>query len=151
MIGAGDGSPLVIPRNGSPMSSVVLDYKHGCLLYVSNARLSTLVEFALQVAAEQGTGVEWVAKLRQFWGESFPGINFDLKERFPTLEEQKFWATCFFDVGQRIFLRQLGNHDVQSWQASAITDAHTIARELLTQVQAADPDWWRQPTPRGAE
>jgi hypothetical protein len=133
------------------MSSVVLDYKNDCLLYVSNARLSTLIEFALQVAAEQGTGIELVAKLRQFWNEAFPGINFDLKERFPTLEEQKFWATCFFEVGQRIFLRRLGNQAVESWQASAITDAHTIARELLSQVQAADPDWWRQVTPPAAE
>jgi hypothetical protein len=133
------------------MSSVVLDYKHDCLLYVSNARLSTLIEFALQVAAKQGTGMESVAKLRQFWDEAFPGINFDLKERFPTLEEQKFWATCFFDVGQRIFLRELGNQDVETWQVSAITDAHTIARELLSQVQAVDPDWWRQLTPPAAE
>ena len=133
------------------MSSVVLDYKHDCLLCVSNARLSTLIEFALQVASEQGSGVELVAKLRHFWDAAFPGITFDLKERFPTVEQQRFWATCFFDVGQRIFLRTLGNQDVESWQASAITDAHTIARELLSQVQAADPDWWRQLVPPAAE
>lgn len=126
------------------MSSVVLDYNHNCLLYVANRRLDTLIEFALQVGAERGIGSEFIARLRQFQDEAFPGINFDLKGRFPTLDEQKFWATCFFDVGQRIFLRQLGNQDIDSWQAGAITDAHTIARELLSQVQAADPDWWRQ-------
>jgi hypothetical protein len=129
------------------MSSVILDYSHDCLLYVANRRLSTLVEFALQVGAERPSGSEFVAKLQQFWDEAFPGINFDLKERFPTLEEQKFWATCFFDLGQRIFLRQIGNQDADTWQASAITDAHTIARELFSQVQAADPDWWPRSLP----
>lgn len=126
------------------MSSVVLDYNHDCLLCVANRRLDTLIEFALQVGAERQMGSEFVAKLQRFRDEAFPGINFDLKERFPTLEEQKFWATCFFDVAQRIFLRQLGNQDVDTWQAGAITDAHTIARELLSQVRAADPNWWRQ-------
>src|SRR4051812_39808895 len=64
-------------RGVVPMSSVILKDDGECLLYVSNARLSSLVEFALQVAATRPDGPEMSAPLRRFWDQAFPGINFE--------------------------------------------------------------------------
>jgi len=113
-------------------------------LFVSNQRLDTLLNFALQVSGETVQSDEehgWVEKLRQFEEESWPGIKFDLDERFPTVEEKKFWARVFDDVARRIFLRQLGNHEITYWQSSAIGDAYIIARMLIRAVQEIELAW----------
>ena len=113
-------------------------------LWVSNQRLDTLLNFALQVSGETVQSDEehgWVEKLRQFEEESWPGIKFDLDERFPTVEEKKFWARVFDDVARRIFLRQLGNHEITYWQSSAIGDAYIIARILTRAVQEVELAW----------
>jgi hypothetical protein len=113
-------------------------------LWVSNAQLFTLVELALQVGneiarseAERGS----VGRLRQFYQRAYPGIGFDLDERFPSLDEKKFWARVFHDVARRIFLRQLGNHDVTSWQSSAIGTAYVAARMLTRAVHEIEQAW----------
>jgi hypothetical protein len=111
---------------------------------VSNQRLSTLIAFALQVGGESARTDEergWVEKLRQFEEQAWPGIGFDLDERFPTVEEKKFWARVFHDVARRIFLRQLGNHEVTFWQSSAIGDAYVTARMLTRAVQEVENAW----------
>jgi hypothetical protein len=111
-------------------------------LWVSNQRLSTLIDFALEVAAQRPGGVPYAASLRRFHEEqSFPGIGFDLGERFPTIDEQKFWAGVFHDVARRIYLRQLGNHDVSFWQSSAIGDAYVVARMLTRSVHGEETGW----------
>jgi hypothetical protein len=113
-------------------------------LWVSNQHLSTLIAFALQVGGETaGSDAErgWVEKLRQFEEQAWPGIGFDLDERFPTPEEKKFWARVFHDVARRIFLRQLGNHEVIFWQSSAIGDAYVTARMLTRAVQEVENAW----------
>jgi hypothetical protein len=111
---------------------------------VSNERLSSLIAFALQVGGETARSDEergWVDQLRQFEDQSWPGIGFDLDERFPTVHQKKFWARVYHDVARRIFLRQLGNHEVTCWQSSAIGDAYVIARMLTRAVQEVENAW----------
>jgi hypothetical protein len=113
-------------------------------LWVSNQRLSSLITFALQVGEEMARAAEersWVEKLRQFAGQAWPGIDFDLEERFPNVEEKKFWTRVYHNVDQGIFLHQLGNHEVTNWQASAIGDAYVIARMLTRAVQEVETAW----------
>jgi hypothetical protein len=113
--------------------------------WVSNQRLSSLIAFALQVGAEMGRATQeraWVEKLMQFAEqEAWPGISFDLEERFPSVEEKKFWACVYHNVAQGIFLHRLGNHEVTNWQASAIGDAYVIARMLTRAVQEVETAW----------
>jgi len=101
-------------------------------LWVSNQRLGTLIAFALQVGgelahsdAERG----WVNKLRTFENEAWPGIVFELDER--------------------IFIRQLGNHEVTFWQSSAIGDAYVTARMLTRAVQEIELAPRNREHPRG--
>jgi hypothetical protein len=113
-------------------------------LWVSNQRLSSLIAFALQVAQETACKDEergYVERLRRFEEEAWPGIGFDLDERFPLVEEKKFWARVFHDVARRIFLRQLGNHESTFWQSSAIGDAYVTARMLTRAVQEIENAW----------
>ena len=113
-------------------------------LFVSNYRLSSLLEFAVQIAGETApTKVErdWVEKLHGFAEAAWPGIGFDLDQQFPSLDEKKFWARVFDDVGRRIFLRQFGNNKVTFWQSSAIGDAYVIRRMLTRAVQEVELAW----------
>jgi hypothetical protein len=111
-------------------------------LWVSNQRLGNLIDFAIEVATQRASNPEFTQRLRKYRDEEyFPGCSFDLAARFPTLDERKFWAGCFHDVARRIFLRQLGNHDVSFWQASAIGDAYVVARMLTRSVQEAELGW----------
>jgi hypothetical protein len=111
-------------------------------LWVSNQRLGSLIDFAIELATQRARDHEFVHRLRKFRDEEyFPGCSFDLAARFPTLEERKFWAACFHDVARRIFLRLLGNHEVSFWQASAIGDAYVVARMLTRSVQETELGW----------
>jgi hypothetical protein len=113
-------------------------------LWVSNRRLSALLAFAIQVGAEaSATEAErgWVEKLRTFEDQAWPGLGLDLEAQFPTVEEKKYWARVFHDVARRIFLRQLGNHEVTYWQSSAIGDAYVTARLLTRAVQEVEHAW----------
>jgi hypothetical protein len=113
-------------------------------LWVANRRLTGLMAFALQVggeAARSDSERGWVGNLRRFDEQAWPGIGFDLDERFPNVEEKKFWARVFHDVARRIFLRQLGNQEVTFWQSSAIGDAYVIARMLTRAVQEVENAW----------
>jgi hypothetical protein len=113
-------------------------------IWVSNQQLAALIAFALQVGeqtARSDAERRWVEKLRQFEEQAWLGIGFDLDERFPTVEEKKFWARVYHDVARHIFLRQLGNHEVTFWQSSAIGDAYVTARMLTRAVQEAENAW----------
>ena len=112
--------------------------------WVSNKRLSTLLEFGIQVASEGVLAADepkWLEKLRQFNDTSWPGIDLDLDGRFPSIEEKKFWARIYSNVARRIFLRQLGNHEMTFWQSSAIGDAYLISRILTHAVQQVEAGW----------
>lgn len=111
---------------------------------VSNQRLSALVAFAITVGAEKASSdIErsWVEKLRSFEEQAWPGIPFNLDERFPDVVEKKFWARVYHDVARRIFLRQLGNQEATFWQSSAIGDAYITARILTRAVQETGEAW----------
>src|SRR5262249_3666538 len=113
-------------------------------LWVSNQRLGSLVAFALQVGAETARTDEergWVEKLRRFDEQAWPGIGVDLDERVPTGDEQEFWARGLHDGARRVFLAQLGNHEVTFWQSSAIGDAYVTARMLTRAVQEVETAW----------
>jgi hypothetical protein len=113
-------------------------------LWVSNVRLGALLVFARAVAAEAARSDQeraWVKSLRQFEEEAWPGIDFDLEARFPSLEEKKFWAQVYDEVANRIFLRQIGNQAVTSWQSSAIGDAYVIARMLTRAIHETEHRW----------
>lgn len=115
-------------------------------LWVSNQRLSSLITFVLAVAtAAANTAQErdYVAKLR-LWDEKehWPGCGFDLHERFPTVEEKKFWSRCFFNVARRIFRREIGNQDILFWQCGAIGDAYISARMLTCAIQRETGTSW---------
>lgn len=126
------------------MSSAI-SYKSESL-WVSNARFSTLIDFALEIASSAANSADetsFVRKLRDDKenGFLFPGCSFDLDERFPEIAAKKFWAGVFFEVAQRIFQRRLGNQDIDTWQASAIADAHRVGRMLEDAVRHSDPNW----------
>jgi len=108
-------------------------------IFVSNMRFATLRSFALEVAEATSRSEEerdWVQELRRWEDEEwFNGTDFDMDERFPTVEEKKFWAAVFFDVADAVFRRELGNQTITTWQASAIGDAWIIARMLTTALQ----------------
>ena len=117
----------------------------GQFIWVSNARLARLVDFGLAVGREAATTaseLKWVDKLADWQdNQAWPGISFELAELFPTLDERKFWATCYANVARRIFLRELGRHDVTHWQASTIGYAYLISRLLTRSVQHAELGW----------
>jgi hypothetical protein len=103
-----------------------------------------LLAFAVEIAGEMTTSDmerTWVEKLRDFHKQAWPGINFDLDERFPQLEEKKFWAKVYHNVARRVFLRRLGNQEATCWQSSAIGDAYIIARLLTRAVQEVENAW----------
>jgi hypothetical protein len=112
--------------------------------WVSNARLSSLVELALQVAGQRvGSANEErsVASLLEFQRGMWPGIDLDLAARFPTVDEKKFWAGVFHDLARLVFLRKLGNQKVTFWQSGFICDAGSIARFLTRAVQESELAW----------
>jgi hypothetical protein len=115
----------------------------GQSIWVSNQRLGTLVAFAVEVGSDIAHAQEEIVFVqRQREEEStgllFPGCSFDLNERFPTVAAKTFWAGVFYEIAQRIFLRRLGNHDIETWQASAICDAQSVGRMLTEAVRGPD-------------
>ena len=112
---------------------------------VSNGRFSSLIEFGIQVADETARSEEerrWIERFRVFKERAFAGIGLDLNEQFPEVNEKRFWARVYFDVARRIFLRQLGNQEITSWQSSAIGDAYVIARMLCRLLREAGEKPW---------
>lgn len=113
-------------------------------IWVSNMRHLTLLEFAIEVGASiarQEDERAFVERLRQFSEGPDAGLTFDLEERFPAIDEKKFWARVYHLVARRIYLRQLGNQDDQRWQPSAIGDAYVVARMLTRAVQEIELAW----------
>jgi hypothetical protein len=109
-------------------------------LRLSNLRMCSHVTFAIEVARDVARTDDERAMTERFaaWEEvGCPHEDLDLELRFPSLAEKRFWARIFADVAQRIFLREIGNQDVTSWQAGAIGDAYVTARFLQGAVDDA--------------
>jgi hypothetical protein len=140
-------APVKIPFNFAAakrrqaLSSIIFYKDDG--LYISNQRFSTILAIALEVGDSIARDSEEGAFVQQLrgWTESefFNGCDFDLGERFSTTASRKFWATVFFEVARRIFLRKLGNQETDSWQPSAICDTHSIGR-LLVRAEGEQTD-----------
>lgn len=124
-------------------------------LWVANQRLSSLITFVLGVGSDIAATDqerEYVARLKKWDDEQhYPGCGFDLHERFPTIEEKKFWSRCFLTVARRIFRREVGNQDIHFWQCSAIADAYITARMMTNAVRKETDTPWCPDTEDAAE
>ena len=114
--------------------------------WVSNRRLRMLVEFVVEIARDLDRSPiedEYIERLAN-WVENeyWSGQTFDLAERFPTVEEKKFWAKCFFNLARRIFLSEIGNLEADFWQTGAIGEAYLTARMLCFAVREQTGDSW---------
>ena len=117
----------------------------GYTFFVSTSRLFTLVDFALQIGratAKQDNQHSYVNAFWQWRQTAAKNAPLDLDERFPSLDQKKFWAVVFRNVARRIYLRELGDHTVSHWQSRAITDAVNIARLLADEVHSEEPGWF---------
>jgi hypothetical protein len=124
------------------MSSCISIKDHS--IWVSNARLSTLIAFASDVGesiAKSDEDAAFITSLRRFSAAAFPGIDLDLAVQFPSIAERKWWARVFDTVATRIYLRQLGDQSDQTWQPAAIGEAFAIARMLTRAVQEVELGW----------
>jgi hypothetical protein len=102
-----------------------------------------MIDFALEVGAktarssqEQDFVTDLKIKSEGFW----PGIDIDLVD-FPSLAERKFWARCFHDVARWIFVRKLGVHEVDFWQATAIHQARALGDLFIEAARQDDRDF----------
>jgi len=112
-------------------------------LWISNQRLRSLVSFALEVGDETANGPEETGLVERLRHEDesgllFPGCSFDLEQRFPSVRAKRFWVSVFYEIAQRIFLRRLGNHEIDTWQASAICDAQSVGRMLTQAIRESE-------------
>ncbi len=115
-------------------------------IYLSNVRCRVLIEGAIEIASEMCENDEqrqFVAKLVAWWQtESWPGIDIPLEERFPTLEEQKFWGQVFQSFAWRVFQRRWGNQEDETWQVDFIAECQIISRMLTLLVWRVDRQWY---------
>ena len=114
-------------------------------VYLSNNRVSALVEGAIEVAqdiAVTETEKDSLARLKNWWDEAWNGIDIDLAERFHTTEEFKLWAQAFESLGWRVFQRKWGNQADETWQVGFIASCHVISRMLTELVWKEDRMWF---------
>ncbi len=103
------------------------------VIYVSNRRLTSLVEFGLEVAATTAETPDQRVFVERFKSQAlsfFPGIDVDLDDLFPTASERAFWAATFSELSARIELGEIGNADSADWRSSGALDALRIADML---------------------
>lgn len=122
------------------MASIV--YFGEVRVLLNNMQFGRMIDFAIEVGTEIAQSpyehecvVELSRRSEAFW----PGIDIDLASDFPMLAQRKFWARCFHDVARRIFIRKLGNHDVDFWQATAIHQARALGDLFVDAVRKDEP------------
>lgn len=110
-------------------------------VFVSNRRLTTLVEFVLSTANDQATTDEsraFVDRFDKLQADTFfPGIDIDLEELFTSPSERWFWASAFAELAKRIERRRIGNPDQHDWRQEAADQAARIARMLVSNQDEA--------------
>ncbi len=102
-------------------------------LFVSNARMGSLVGLGLEVAEQLMETAEEraaTAALRTADEEGrWTWDDFAIERVFPDLAVRAFFARVFEELAQRMYLREIGDHTSrQDWQASFIGDACWLAR-----------------------
>lgn len=105
-------------------------------VFVSNRRLTTLVEFVLSTANDRASTEEaraFVDRFDKLYADTFfPGIDIDLEELFPSSSERRFWANAFAELAKRIEQRRIGNSDQHDWRQEAADQASQIAQMLAS-------------------
>ena len=105
-------------------------------VFVSNRRLTTLVEFVLFTANDQAITEEaraFVDRFDKLQADTFfPGVDIDLEELFTSPSERRFWASAFAELAKRIEQRRIGNPDQHDWRQEAAHQAMQIARMLVS-------------------
>jgi hypothetical protein len=112
-------------------------------LSVQNRRGSAIMNLALQVGSERRGDIanpDEIDRVKQWMEAWYPGIHIDMASLFPTLESRRFWAGVFLDVGAKIFRRELGDQNVNFWQARGIYHVMTLAEMLLQMIQDMAPN-----------
>lgn len=119
--------------------------------YVSNRRFFALISLAIEVAqgvACSDAELAYVAKLKKFDEDSFPGIGIDLDQFFVDLAERKFWSEVFLRLAWEFYDRQRGNHGQQGRHIiPVIAECYTISRMLQQLVNQTEQDWLPLPAP----
>lgn len=111
------------------------------VVYVSNQRLTSLVEFGLEVAVSMAKTAGERSSVERFRARAssfFPGIDIDLGELFATASERAFWAATFSELSARTELGEIGNADSADWRTSGALDALRIADMLRAAPEAQD-------------
>jgi hypothetical protein len=115
-------------------------------LVVSNRRFFAHISFAQEVAVELAETDQqkcFVSDFKRWWDtEFFNGFDFDLDHVFPSIDQKKFWAICFQELAHRIYRREIGNQDDQTWQPTAIGDAYMTSRMLVDAVSKEINEPW---------
>ena len=115
------------------------------IFFVANMRFSSLIGLALDVGQTMASNAEeesfCIDLAYKNENKFFNGYSFSIEKEFPQIAQQKFWAKVFHELAQRVFLRQIGNQEIEYWQASFIGDCHLIVRLLLEAIRTHEPGW----------
>jgi hypothetical protein len=112
-------------------------------VYMKNSGWARAVEDAIVVAktlAKDTTQAAFTAKLESAAQGFFPGYHPDFDQLFPSLEEKKFWTTCFLEAGRRIALGEI-RHAAAISPARRIFEVMWCADLLRDQVRKLDGGW----------
>ncbi len=116
-------------------------------IFVSNRQLFDIISLAIEFAKEitsDPAEQSMIITLKEWYDtESFPGVSFDLEERFPSIEQKKFWSRCFNELGVCIFRRGVEEASVSSDRsyANLIGNVYVMARLLIRSVQEIEHAW----------
>ena len=133
------------------MSSSI-SYKDDCL-WISNMGFRTVFDFAIEVGRKTVCSPEQINFVDELERQSeevfYSGIHVDLAEQFPDLAEKKFWCRVFFDTARAVFMREIGNQEIDFWQTDKIYLLQYVARMLLKAVEDAMNARWSPTTKDG--
>lgn len=106
-----------------------------------------LLEFAIQTAQNMSLSDEERVELHRIKqmddnGAFWPGRGWTIEDDFRQVDQCKFWARVFFNLGQAIFRRDVGDHSNFRWQTTMIYMSEGIARLFLASVQETEKGWF---------
>jgi hypothetical protein len=112
-------------------------------IYMTNSGWSGAVDDAIAVAksvAREPVHRDFISRLEIATQGLFPGYDPDFAALFPSLDEKKFWTTCFLEAGRRIALGQIGHSSAIS-PARHIFEVMWCADLLRDEVRKLDRGW----------
>ena len=109
------------------------------LVWVTNIVFESINDALTQIAPAEANSKEehkfvdrYIRKAEGF----FPGYVFQLEEFTSDKSELLFWRRCFITLAQKVYNREVGNQEDQTWQIWYISDVLKIAK--LMSDAAAD-------------